>query len=187
MCFPHVTDAPGSRGAIPVRIVCIVFAGCRIWGLAVPVTGILGKLLTGEVLGLLTPPGGGILVLLQSLAGSRLRAQLGHSGGRQEPTPKPQADTGDWPRATSPWDRAKETRKELPQPLAVGRGFRSLGCGVHLGEGLPQLPEVRARQFGSPGRVSAGIGRVFYPALGRSWELLEDPRVSAARAGSRRK
>lgn len=38
-CFSHVTDAPGSRGAIPARIVCTVCVGCRIWGLAVPVTG----------------------------------------------------------------------------------------------------------------------------------------------------
>lgn len=93
-------------------------------GLVVLVS-ILGKLLTGKALSLLAPPGDAILVL-QSLAGSWLSAQLGHSRGLQEPASKPKAKTADYPRGTTLWDLAKETRKELPQPLGVGRSFRSV-------------------------------------------------------------
>lgn len=84
--------------------------------------------LTGEVLGQLTPPGGVILVLPQSLAGAWLCSQLGHSGGRREPTPKPQAETGDRPREIGSWDCANDIREELPQPLGVGGGLP--GCGL---------------------------------------------------------
>lgn len=139
------------------------------------------------MLGLLRPPGGGILVLPQSLAGSWLCSQLGHSGGRQEPAPQPQAETGDRPRAMGSWDCAKEIREERPQPLGVGRGFRTVGCEVYLRAGLPQLPEVRARQFGSPGRASAGIGRFStLPWVGPG-SCLGTHDLSATRAGSRRR
>lgn len=121
MLFP-VTDATGSRGAIRARIACIVSVWCRMWGLAVPVSS-LGKLRTGKALSLLAPPGDAILVL-QSLAGSWLSAQLGHSLGLQDPASKPKAKTGDDSRGTSLWNCVK-TRKELPQPLGVGRSFRS--------------------------------------------------------------
>lgn len=99
-------------------------------GLVVLVS-ILGKLLTGKALSLLAPPGDAILVL-QSLAGSWLSAQLGHSRGLQEPASKPKAKTADYPRGTTLWDLAKETRKELPQPLGVGRSFRSVFFKEHI-------------------------------------------------------
>lgn len=124
MCFSHVTDATGSRGTIRAWIASTVSLWCGIWGLVVPVS-ILGKLLTGKALSLLAPPGDAILVL-QSLAWSWLSSQLGHSRGLQEPASKPKAKTGDYPHRTSVWDRSKETRKELPQPLGVGRSFRSV-------------------------------------------------------------
>lgn len=169
----HVTDAPESPGTIAARVLCTtVFVGFRIWGVAVTESGILWKRLTGEVLGLLTPPGGVILILPQSLAGSWLCSQLGHSGGRQELAPKPQAETGDRPRAIGSWDCAKEIREELPQLLGVGRGFRAVGSEVYLRAGLPQLPEVRARQFGSPVvpvRELADFLRCLGSVLGAAW------------------
>lgn len=139
------------------------------------------------MLGHLTPPGGVILVLPQSLAGAWLCSQLGHSGGRREPTPKPQAETGDRPREIGSWDCANDTREELPQPLGVGRGFRAVGCEVYLRAGLPQLPEVRVRQFGSPGRACAGIDRFSTLLWVGPGNCLGTHDLSATRAGSRRR
>lgn len=124
VCFSHVTNATGSRGAIHATIACTVGVWGRIWGLVVPVTGVLEKLLTGKALSLLAPLGDAILVL-QSFAGSWLSAQLGHSPGLQELASRPKAKTGDYPHGTILWNCAKEIRKELPQPLSVGRSFRS--------------------------------------------------------------
>lgn len=169
MLFP-VTDATWSRGAIRARIVCTVSVWCRIWGLAVPVS-ILGKLLTGKALSLLAPPGDAILVL-QSLTGSWLSAQLGHSLGLQDAASKPKAKTGDDPRGTSLWDCVKKTRKELPQPLGVGRSFRSGFFFLRtISEGGTSAVTGSA---GAPVQVAGlcqcGDPPVFFPALGLARE-----------------
>lgn len=179
----HVTDAPGSPRAIPTRVLwTTVFVGLRIWGNCVwHLVEALDRGSAGPAC---------------ATRGRHIRSPAVTRRGLALLTPRPQWRTPGIHAKAANRSRRPAARNRLvglcegnqgrtSAAVRCGAGFP--GCDVYLREGLPQLPEVRARQFGSPGRAGTEIDRFStLPWVGPG-SCLGTHDLSATRACSRRR